>query len=1616
MNYELTKFYNLRASLRRIYGDEFVSDESLLASFNMVYRSNPSLYVRALEALEEQERTNMSYEDIVIPMSISEAQAEFQRRILELQSEELECNSEHLYGEFDQLDQCLCGYGICDLHPPHRIKCDDFCGELENFSSFESICSCTLECNCHIPNFDELNVHLSQKEERTQRYNIQSKDISSSDGLVSLIEDVAWCTYLISRNPTARGIAEAAFTFVKLRFNGSVALSIYRSQLLSKFSTILDIESSKYKVESTDKLFVARQVLGSYKDLITSPIYKKLYKCMMYAISLDLFDKAGIKMDHFGYGKMEKAILKRKFFDKTDFIYTIFDTVLFVLEKGIYIYKTGDVDSIVHSGSAYADIHEKASELKKKSRLLNNPDAHGFKESTFLKELDDIIEKLYSIKKHARGLDASERSVINHRYDELCMIRDDITSLSACRKMRDMPFGILIVGDSGIGKSTLTEYIFQYFGKVSGLNCDDSYKYTHNYFAKHWNNFKTCCWCIVMDDVAAEHPQLGDNSSVKEIIQVMNPVPYCPEQAALEDKGRTPCKAKLVLATTNVEHLNAFHYFSYPSAVQRRFPYIVTPKVKECYKNEQGMLDSSLVNDDSTYKDLWTFKVEMVVPRKIGDVKEMKSLALKKVIMDDASQKDFFIWLRDTIIAFKANQDRVKDSMEKLKTAQNCICCDLPDQMCLNIESKDFEYFTSQLPYTCWKAICDTSIVRYLKKCFFILYLTFYLSIFVDKCSVKYVESMLWVTSHLCETEFWRNMGDKVKKNLSIPAYFTLAAGILVPCFVVYKSFCNIKVEGGVTEKFGEIPPDDTQKRENVWYKNEYTLTPFDISRESASAKSDNFENFKNRIAKNCIGARIFNPEKEGMVRPSKMTCIGGHIYMVNNHCVPHIPNTTTIQIVQDIGIHVNGNLTFMLSESDIYRMPERDLAFLFLRNLPPKKNIVKYFISNVITGPLKGESIGRELNGEIIGLKCENARLKEKVFLNTKETGKIVTDLWNAKTKDSSKDGDCGSLFLAHTDLGYIACGIHLGRDEWNSNVVFHRITKEDLQLVYKTFSKFGIESGDFGLLSSTSKQRDIGELHKKSVFRYIPEGSANVYGSFTGFRGVSKSSVEVTPMARYLKGYKLKYGPPVMSSYVPWRIGALDLVDPVTDIDTGILNKCIGSYLKKIKQLPLEKFNVLKVLDDFSTLNGQAGVTYIDKLNRNTSAGNPWKKSKKYFLSSIEPVGQNLDPVKVDHEIDQRMDNILQAYLDGRCAHPNFCAHLKDEPVSFKKIKMGKTRVFTGAPMDWSLIVRKFLLSCTKMIQENRFTFEAGPGTIAQSLEWHEIYNYVTQHGTDRIIAGDYKAFDKKMSPKEILAAFDILHDICEHSGNYREEELRVIRCIAEDTAFPLVDYNGDLVQFYGSNPSGNPLTVILNSIVNSLRMRYVYYKLNPNSECDTFNDNVALMTYGDDNIMSVSRDIDWFNHTTIANEFETMGIVYTMADKEAESIPYIDISEASFLKRTWRFDTNQKCFLAPLDHDSIEKMLMVWTRSKSIPEEAQCIAVIGTALREYFFYGKEIFEEKREMLKKLVDEMELQNWIEDSTFPSYAHLEDQFWKSSEQVDLKIESKDCHFGFLIL
>jgi hypothetical protein len=309
---------------------------------------------------------------------------------------------------------------------------------------------------------------------------------------------------------------------------------------------------------------------------------------------------------------------------------------------------------------------------------------------------------------------------------------------------------------------------------------------------------------------------------------------------------------------------------------------------------------------------------------------------------------------------------------------------------------------------------------------------------------------------------------------------------------------------------------------------------------------------------------------------------------------------------------------------------------------------------------------------------------------------------------------------------------------------------------------------------------------------------------------------------------------------------------------------------------------------------------------------------------------------------------------------------------------------------------VVRSRLLSFVRLLQKNKFVFEAGPGTVCQSAEWGQIRKYLTHFGEDRCVAGDYEKFDKKMISDFILAAFQVICNVYRAAG-FSEEEIREIMCIGEDTAFPVVNMNGDLLEFFGTNPSGHPLTVIVNSLVNSLYMRYAYTVLNPAHKCTDFKKYVHLMTYGDDNIMGISQDRDWFNHTTIQKSLADIGVVYTMADKTSESVPYIHIDECSFLKREWRFDVDVGDWLCPLDEESIVKSLTMWVPSKTIDKYAQMVAVISSANSEYFFYGKKVFEKHHKFFRQILDEEPYKFYETSGTLPSWEQLKERFKEAS-------------------
>nr|WPR18312.1 MAG: RNA-dependent RNA polymerase [Crogonang virus 61] len=182
----------------------------------------------------------------------------------------------------------------------------------------------------------------------------------------------------------------------------------------------------------------------------------------------------------------------------------------------------------------------------------------------------------------------------------------------------------------------------------------------------------------------------------------------------------------------------------------------------------------------------------------------------------------------------------------------------------------------------------------------------------------------------------------------------------------------------------------------------------------------------------------------------------------------------------------------------------------------------------------------------------------------------------------------------------------------------------------------------------------------------------------------------------------------------------------------------------------------------------------------------------------------------------------------------------------------------------------------------------------------------------------------------------------------------------------------------------------------------MRYAYYRLNPMNGVDTFQDHVSLVTYGDDNIMSVHESASFFNHTSVQEALQTIGVEYTMPNKEQHSLPFVSISDVTFLKRSFRYDEILKSVVGPLEHDSISKMLTSCVASKAFTAEQHMLSAVRSAMDEYFWYGQTIFEDRRKVFHSVLLDNGLYEFAENqSPLPTWRELLERYKMASEPFE---------------
>jgi hypothetical protein len=204
-----------------------------------------------------------------------------------------------------------------------------------------------------------------------------------------------------------------------------------------------------------------------------------------------------------------------------------------------------------------------------------------------------------------------------------------------------------------------------------------------------------------------------------------------------------------------------------------------------------------------------------------------------------------------------------------------------------------------------------------------------------------------------------------------------------------------------------------------------------------------------------------------------------------------------------------------------------------------------------------------------------------------------------------------------------------------------------------------------------------------------------------------------------------------------------------------------------------------------------------------------------------------------------------------------------------------------------------------------------------------------------------------------------------------NYTEQDIKIMQGIASELTYPLVAFNGDLVQFMdGGWISGTAITVHINGICGSLNQRYVFFTLYPDAK--SFRDHATLLTYGDDNFGSVDEDHADFNIVSLNRVLKEYGQIYTMPDKTSELKEFLPLDELEFLKRKSVFKIELGTSTGALIEDSIFKALHCRVKDKACPltdDEAAAVNIAG-ALNEFFHHGREVYEKRRAQLCKVAD----------------------------------------------
>jgi len=1045
-----------------------------------------------------------------------------------------------------------------------------------------------------------------------------------------------------------------------------------------------------------------------------------------------------------------------------DFTYNMLDAVEKMVDFCKDLYVTGSVYEALKKRDKELTFVESSKELIFKSSSVYLGDDMNFKDDEALvgkipanKYIDDLRSKIFEGESIVRTI-RSSAPVKTQLYALKTLLSDLLGKVRS--KSRRAPIGIIIYGDPMIGKSSILTHFYKLFCKHRNYVYSHDLVYDRNPKSSFWDGHDPLVQPIIhypeVGSIAKDIAKSKGDEAVDEMLMVSDSQPYSAEMSHVDEKGKCMIHPEMVIIDCNDPQMNLEVTNNNPAAIRRRFIYVKAEVKKEYRQSGSAALDPAKAQNSEKKMDLWNFQIYKQKPVTI------KKSSVEYFVNENGSNNfDIFSLSRRFMKVFQEHDDEqvafshaIDESIEEY-IAESSFKKSLikwwwyPSSVWIFWITTGWLFWIYAFIFSCAEMLSFVSFIRSELNVTTLvaLYITNFspVSYLLDKVYFSLWKLKLqskdkiqfgfrYIKSYFIQDD---NIEEEItlRKRQIYPTYvlgllnFVIIIGIikLIFSFIRTAKGFMYQAESELIESSGNYTPNnidseieqierDTQcgfplpKKKDDNDKN-YDHVDYIVPRYAVEHRLLNDpDEIKNTIYRNIRYLKIYFSNGQDIKTHGLGIC--GDFIIINKHV---FQMGKAISLYCSINDLANSQTRMDIDYDYIYELSGDVICMRIHGQM--FKDITSYLCNfKPTTLSFKGIYRDRRITIE---------QLQGAIKIDAHKGTPFILDKPFKYVCTTHKIGYCGQPLLAILQNQTFLIGIHAAGAVATEFCFATELNKDEIMNIIDRNSNIcKIVSEGCIRLKKGSKLEDISP---KSPLLYEQTTGLRILGHMTNFNIVKPTSkltktaifneiqylINETPL---LENGKPKYLPPLMKSarldgvYIsPYNNFIRKVGVQKKDLDRKIMEETIrvvSNYL--ISKLSEVGITELKPFNLQIAQNGYPENFYIRSMKGSTSGGLLLPGKKDNFSKKVE-LDFKKDGKEPDFIVKEQVMEIIDSYLHDECSFTLVGAQLKDEPRSYSKVQIGKTRVFAMSSYDMTLVNRMYLMPFYSLMCEHRDIF---------------------------------------------------------------------------------------------------------------------------------------------------------------------------------------------------------------------------------------------------------------------------------------------------------------------